>query len=199
LIRIPGIIFGAFLAASGHAGAAEPTTATAAQADAVLQARALVAAFQQELAGKLNAGLAAGGPVHAIETCRVEAPAIAARMSRESGWEVKRVGTRTRNSATGTPDAWERKQLEDFGPRLARVEPVAMLNRFEEIEQPAGTLQRYAQAIPTAAMCLTCHGAVEAQSPELRAALRLAYPDDQATGYREGELRGAFSLMRQKP
>jgi cytochrome c553 len=137
--------------------------------------------------------------VQAIETCKVEAPAIAARMSRESGWQVKRVGTRTRNTATGTPDAWEREQLEDFGQRLARGESPATLNRFEEIDQPAGTIQRYAQAIPAAAMCLTCHGDVQAQSPELRAALRRAYPDDRATGYREGELRGAFSLMRQKP
>jgi hypothetical protein len=60
-------------------------------------------------------------------------------------------------------------------------------------------VQRYAQAILMGAPCLTCHGAVETQAPELRLALQAAYPGDEAVGYREGELRGAFSLARQLP
>jgi len=49
------------------------------------------------------------------------------------------------------------------------------------------------QAIPTQAMCLACHG--ESLSQELQAVLHERYPEDQATGFKEGDIRGAFSLI----
>ena len=39
-------------------------------------------------------------------------------------------------------------------------------------------------------MCLACHGAEVA--PEVQAAIAERYPDDRATGYRAGELRGVI-------
>jgi hypothetical protein len=41
-------------------------------------------------------------------------------------------------------------------------------------------------------MCLQCHG--EALAPEVTQALAARYPDDRATGFREGQLRGALSI-----
>jgi len=187
------------LACAGLASAAEQSERSGSPADPVKEARALVAAFQQELSSKLVAALSEGGPVRAVEVCKVEAPAIAARLSQESGWQIKRVGTRARNTTTGRADAWEQRQLADFAQRLASGESPATLNGFEEIRQSSGRVQRYAQAIPMGASCLACHGAVETQAPELRRALQAAYPGDEAVGYREGELRGAFSLARKLP
>lgn len=177
-----------------HTGfASDPATIAGAPID---EARAVVAAFQQELATKLSAAMAAGGPVGAIAVCKTEAPAIAARLSRESGWQVKRVGTRVRNPETGVPDAWEQEELKDFARRLAAGAAPATVSVFAETMEASGRSQRYMQAIAVAAPCLACHGDPAAQSPELRAALQSAYPQDAATGYREGELRGAFSLQR---
>jgi hypothetical protein len=39
-------------------------------------------------------------------------------------------------------------------------------------------------------MCLACHG--ESLEPAVAAKLAAAYPKDQATGFRAGDLRGAF-------
>jgi hypothetical protein len=50
------------------------------------------------------------------------------------------------------------------------------------------------KAIPTAKVCLACHGS--AITPEVTAALDEAYPQDQARGYAEGDIRGAFSLSK---
>ena len=199
MIRNSALAFIAFIVFSSLALAAEPPQIASAPGEAVTDARTLVASFQQELARKLSAAMAEGGPLRAIDVCKVEAPAIAARLSRESGWQVKRVGTRVRNPLTGLPDAWEQEKLADFAQRLARGEPPTSLNTFEELNEPAGRVQRYVQAIPVGAACLACHGPVEAQSDELRSALQAIYPHDQATGYREGELRGAFSLKRRTP
>jgi hypothetical protein len=46
--------------------------------------------------------------------------------------------------------------------------------------------------IPTLPLCLTCHGDPKSFSPELKEALGKHYPADQATGFKDGDLRGVF-------
>jgi hypothetical protein len=185
-------------AAAGSATAGpRPAAASAAAATAPATAAAGIAAgFQQQLGAKLQAAMAAGGPVAAIEVCKTEAPAIAARVSRESGWEVRRVGTRVRNPATGRPDPWEQAQLAAFERRLAAGERPETIEVYAVVDAHGAPTQRYMKAITTAPQCLVCHGEATAQPPELRARLLERYPADQATGYRAGELRGAFTLQR---
>ncbi|WBX86486.1 DUF3365 domain-containing protein [Sphingosinicella microcystinivorans] len=55
-----------------------------------------------------------------------------------------------------------------------------------------GDQYRYMRAILTMPMCLACHGANIA--PEVTAAVRPNYPEDQATGFAPGQLRGALSI-----
>lgn len=158
---------------------------------------AVAAQFQSELGGALQVAMKGGGPVEAVEVCRVEAPAIAERLSRISGWQVRRVGTRVRNAATGTPDTWEASQLRTLAESLANLDTPARDDISAFINHDDGQEWRYLRAITTAPQCLVCHGDVAAQPQPLRAALAEAYPNDEATGYHVGELRGAFSLRRQ--
>jgi hypothetical protein len=160
------------------------------------QAAGIANRFGAELMGRLQAAMAQGGPVAAVETCQVEAPAIASRLSRETGWQVHRVGTRVRNPHTGQPDAWEQFALQELDRRVRAGEPSEKLVIATTVKEPQGDAHRYMRAIVTGPLCLACHGAPEQQSPELRAALGEAYPHDAATGYALGELRGAFSLRK---
>ncbi|MBK8132538.1 MAG: DUF3365 domain-containing protein [Gammaproteobacteria bacterium] len=166
---------------------------------AATEAHAIASRFQQELGGKLKAAMAEGGPVNAVRICKDAAPAIAARLSRETGWQVRRIGTRVRNPQSGLPDAWEQTQLADFQKRISAGEKPDTLSRFSTVDEPAGPYQRLVAAIPVAPMCLACHGDASAQPEALRAALKADYPHDTATGYKIGELRGAFSLKRAAP
>ena len=50
------------------------------------------------------------------------------------------------------------------------------------------------KAIPTADLCLACHG--ESINPDIAAAIDEAYPEDQARGFKSGDIRGAFSLSK---
>ncbi len=167
------------------------------EAGGIAEPAALAARFQQELGAKLQAAMQSGGPVNAIAVCRDEAPAIASRLSRQSGWQVKRVGTRVRNPLTGVPDAWEQRELMQFQQRLRGGEAASQIDRLEIIDDAQGQTARYMKAIVTAPPCLACHGARDAQPPALRAVLERDYPHDAATDYAAGELRGAFSLQRQ--
>jgi len=59
--------------------------------------------------------------------------------------------------------------LADLGDRVGVVRPITVVG-----------------------LCTRCHGDPASFSPELRAAISKAYPDDRATGFAEGDLRGFF-------
>ena len=98
-----------------------------------------------------------------------------------------------RRNTDNSADAWERAVLETFEARKAAGEDPAKLEYVAEVDQGGEATFRYMKAIPTQAVCLACHGG-DAVSPEVEAALKRYYPDDQARGFKEGDLRGAFTL-----
>lgn len=157
----------------------------------VEESRHLVAQFGAELKAELMKAMADGGPAAAIEVCHTRAPAIAARLSESSGARVRRTALRVRNPANA-PDALERSVLEQFSTEFAAGTVDGPLEAVFETRRGETLERRYMRAIPTDALCLTCHGGVLAA--ELAAAIARDYPDDQATGFEQGDLRGAFSV-----
>ncbi len=174
-----------------------PVSAGAAVPPVVLeQAAGIANRLGAKLTARLQDALAAGGPVAAIEICQNEAPTIASRLSRETGWQVRRIATRVRNPHTGLPDAWEQLALQELERRVRAGAQPEQLVISARVSEPQGEVYRYLRAIITGPLCVTCHGTKAQQSEELRAALERAYPHDAAIGYALGELRGAFSLRR---
>jgi hypothetical protein len=43
-------------------------------------------------------------------------------------------------------------------------------------------------------LCLQCHGTADTIAPEVRQAIETLYPNDLATGYTVGELRGLIRV-----
>lgn len=148
--------------------------------------RAAVDSFQQRLRAELGAAMTQGGPVAAIEVCQRRAPAIAAELGTQTGATLGRTALRVRNPANAA-DAWQRQTLEDFAQRLQSGAPATGIERFD-IGEDGGA--HYARAIVTETPCLACHGTH--LPPAVREALALRYPQDEATGFAAGELRGAF-------
>jgi cytochrome c553 len=52
------------------------------------------------------------------------------------------------------------------------------------------------KAIPMQAMCAACHGTKV--NKRLDEKIKTYYPDDRATGFQEGDIRGAFSVLIKK-
>ncbi len=155
----------------------------------LLPSRDLTRQFQQRLKAELEAAIAQGGPVSTIGVCRERAPVIAKELSAASGALVSRTALRVRNRGN-TPLPWQRDVLLRFQERMAAGEPA---DGLEWLETPAGEGARYMKAIPTGPLCLTCHGSDLAA--DVQAALRGTYPEDAATGFAVGDLRGAFSVV----
>lgn len=153
------------------------------------EAAAITQAFAAEMKGELEKAMQSGGPVHAISVCNEKAPGIAARHAKASGWTVGRTSLKLRQP-NNAPDAWEQSALAEFETRKAAGEAVDGLAKAEM----ADGRFRFAKAIPTAEVCTACHG--RDVKPEVGARLEKLYPADQATGFKPGDLRGAFTLSK---
>ena len=162
----------------------------------VEQSRQLTMQLGGQLKGELTKAIAEGGPIAAINVCYLRAPEIAAQLSQASGARVGRTALRVRNPSNA-PDELERTVLEQFAADLGSGPVDRPLEAVFEIRRGDAVERRYMRAIPTDALCLTCHGKTIA--PELAAAIARDYPKDQATGFEQGQLRGAFSVVWPAP
>ena len=158
--------------------------------------RAATKTLATQLGGTLKQEMAAHGPEAAVGVCKEMAPKIAADLSKQTGWKVARVGTRVRNTETGTPDAWDTKALTVFAERIKQGEKAEAMELAEVVVEPSGPFLRYAKAVAIQPPCLICHGSPDDIPKGVRARLQSEYPMDQATGYRLGELRGAVVVKR---
>jgi hypothetical protein len=154
-------------------------------------ARAAAMDFGATLLGELQKAIAEGGPVNAIGVCNLVAPRIAADKSTEKHMTIARTSLKLRQPAN-QPDAWELLQLQRFEAQKEAGESPATIEIGEYVDTGGKKMFRYMKAIPTGAVCLNCHGATLA--PEVTARLKELYPADLATGFKPGDLRGAFTI-----
>lgn len=157
------------------------------------EAKQAVMALGSTLKTQLQAAIKTGGPASAVDVCHKIAPATAAAISEERGMTLTRVSLKNRNPEMGVPNAWQTRVLQDFEARKAAGESPDQLAYSEIVDNE----YRFMKAIPTAQVCLTCHG-VDVQ-PEVAARISEFYPEDRATGYAEGDIRGAFVVVRPLP
>lgn len=145
-----------------------------AQRDRALAARDAMAT---RLKGRLMEVLSSDVPATAIVVCAEDAPQIAADVAREHDVSIGRTSFRLRNPKN-TPPAWTTQLVAD------RIdEPIYLTDG-----QKLGALL----PIRLEVACLICHGPEDAMSQEIKDALEEHYPEDQATGFHKGDLRGWF-------
>lgn len=138
-------------------------------------------AAQQSLGGQLVGALTQSvqrdGFAASIEFCRGEAPNVTAKIAAEQGVRLGRTSHKLRNPTNAAP-AWAAETVmaaAPGGPHLFRSSTGAI-----------GVLS----PIMTAELCVNCHGPAEKLAEGVGDAVAKAYPDDQATGFAPGDLRG---------
>lgn len=180
-------------------GAADHTKAAIeisdiAVAEHLSSSRATVKKFMGSLKGELMAAMKTGGPLNALSVCNTKAPAISATVSKENQLNISRVSLKNRNPENA-PTQWQAAVLKDFETqKAAGTDPKTL--EFHEVVNVDGKPQfHYMKAIPLAQpACLICHGD---QLPEdVKTKLSELYPEDKATGYKLGDIRGAFVVTK---
>lgn len=130
------------------------------------------------LMARLSEAIASGGADSAIAVCAQEAPEIAQRLAREHGVRIGRTSWKLRNSANDAP-VWAQLLVDE---------------RPEEERVRADRTGRLGVLMPIrlSAPCLQCHGPAEDLAAPVRERLAELYPNDEATGFEVGDLRGWF-------
>lgn len=169
--------------------------ALADEAKLLEEARALPATMVPKLLEVLLDEINKGGHANAITVCREKAPAMAKGLSEKTGWAIRRVSLKNRNPKAA-PDAWEEAVLREFEQRAAAGQSAATMDKSEVIEMDGKKVMRYMKALPIQELCLSCHGKSGNIPADVQAKLKDIYPDDKATGYDLGQIRGAITAKK---
>jgi len=119
-----------------------------------------------------------GDPAATIEVCRSAAPRITREVSTATGVRLGRTSHRLRNPVN-TPPEWARTVLA-VAPETPQL-----------LRGPSGELAALTP-IRLKPACEICHGPREAIDDAVISRLAELYPEDQATGFVAGDLRGWF-------
>lgn len=161
-----------------------PEPALDPEAEALARAKTGAKALGSTLMARVVEGLASGTPESTLVMCSEEAQGLTALVASEHGVKVGRTSDRLRNPTNAGPE-WAATWLasvKDTPP--GEIAPMTAV-----VEVEGGKAARFAAPIVIAEPCLACHGE---PSAAVKAELAKRYPEDRATGYALGELRGAL-------
>jgi hypothetical protein len=141
------------------------------------------------LSTRLARAIGESGPEGGIDVCSREARALTAEVSKRHQVEIGRTSTRLRNPANAARP-WLTGYLEQTsGKKAADVSPAVFdLDNRLGVVQPLATLP----------LCTSCHGPAENLSAPIKAVLERSYPEDRATGFAVGDLRGVLWVEVEK-
>ena len=149
-------------------------------------------ATKANLGKNLMAAIKNKGTEGAISFCNVHAISITDSMTKEMGVKsIQRVSDKARN-----------------GKNLASLEEIEYINTFKSnvekgedfdpIIKDLGEEYVYYSPIATNKLCMQCHGKKDQIKPEVLTRINTLYPEDQATGYSENQVRGMWKVVMTK-
>nr|WP_245667226.1 DUF3365 domain-containing protein [Leptospira tipperaryensis] len=148
----------------------------------------LIGDFQVDLQKNLQTTIQKQGVVAALEVCKTISPQKEKEIKEEFPMlKVRRVSEKPRKP-DHQPEEWEARIFKEWAEAMKTgMSPYTVIlseNNQVKILKPI-ILEN-----PT---CLKCHGGPKDISPAVAKKISELYPKDQATGYKIGDLRGAFS------
>jgi hypothetical protein len=145
------------------------------------------------LSSRLQAAMKEGGVPQAIAYCNLNAYPLTDSLAKANQAEIRRTSLLTRNPENA-PNMAEKVMLDEYAAAAGEgkeLKPQVVLLDDE-------TVAFYAP-IKVNAFCLQCHGKLgENLTEENYAIIKENYPDDQAIGYLDGDLRGMWSIKFQR-
>jgi hypothetical protein len=159
----------------------------------IAAAKVAIKRLAATLQTELKTAMQGGGPIAAVAVCNTKAIPLTSQISAEQGMNLSRVSLKNRNPSN-MPNKWQRVVLKDFEALSLAGKPVSEIAWSDTVSVDGGQEFRFMKAIPTSRVCLGCHGSDI--SPALKQQLQALYPQDQATGFGEGDIRGAFVVTR---
>lgn len=143
---------------------------------------------KQTLGKNLINAIQKKGTLGALEFCNIQAYPLTDSMATVHNAKIKRVSDKPRN-LSNKATTQEFKYIESYKAAVANNADLKPM-----VEKEGSTVYFY-YPITTNAMCLQCHGSSKEVSLETLAELKKLYPQDQALGYSENQVRGIWSIQ----
>lgn len=155
----------------------------------------IVSQAGKALSGVLLEALQQGGATNALPLCSVQAIPLTAALAQANQVALRRVSHRPRNPINQANDQ-EIDLIERFSSQLrsgSKPSPEAVVS-------PSGAVTFYAPIVINTNLCLRCHGQSGIDlDPQIIPILQERYPQDQATGFALGDLRGLWRVDFTRP
>jgi len=163
---------------------------TDAQKVALQRGKAIAAETLSLLSSNLQTAIQQGGVTNALPFCSLAASPLTAAMAGKHGVTIRRVTHKPRNPG-GRADAEEVAILKHFEAAMTGTNlPPPLVTNLT-----ASTATFFAPIILNNELCLKCHGDLRKDiSTENAAVIQHLYPQDEATGFKLGQLRGAWRI-----
>ena len=159
--------------------------------EALMDARKVSNQLAEKVRGLLLQEIGKGGFSSAVRVCSELAQEMTLQFNAEAGHHIRRISLKYRNPKN-VPDAYEQRRLEEFNILNQKKE---LSNEYSEVVEEQGKKYlRYLKPLIVAPLCITCHGSKENIPQEVKNILAERYPDDRATGFLVGDVRGAITV-----
>lgn len=175
-------------------GACGPSTGGEGQAkghDLLALGDSLALQAQQALMSQVAAAIGARGPAGAVGFCNERALPLTDSLAMHHRVGLKRLSDRARNPLNEVANEQDKSAWLSLQRMMSDTGVVKKHLLVRE-----GDAAVYYKAISLGMpMCLNCHGQREGEvAAETWAAIAARYPNDRATGYKLGELRGMWRI-----
>ncbi|HSP82517.1 MAG TPA: DUF3365 domain-containing protein [Gillisia sp.] len=145
------------------------------------------------LSEKLTEQMKLGGPALAIPFCNIEAMPLTRELSEEYDVTIKRTSDKLRNQEN-KPTTRELEIINIYHKLISEERELTPI-----VEVDNNNKKHYYAPILLKTNCLTCHGNVpEFVSVKTDSIIKSLYPFDMAIGYKDGDLRGIWSIEFEK-
>ncbi len=143
----------------------------------------------EELSGTLTAKMKDGGIPMAVEYCNIAALPLTSEISEIEHVSIKRTSLKIRNPQN-SPNEEEIEVMNMFLSMINKSKAPKPVVKLDESGKP-----HYYAPILIDAKCLMCHGTLDRElSKKADSIIKTYYPKDLATGFKEGDLRGIWSI-----
>jgi hypothetical protein len=159
------------------------------QEELILQGNQIVQESFQAFSAELKSALVEGGVINAVGYCHLKASPILDSISKAFNARISRISIKYRNPAN-SPDTLDITIINAYASQLAEGQALQ-----PHLEYSGNNIIFYSPIVIQNPMCLLCHGepgiTIDQANYDF---VRLNYPNDLATGYQLGDLRGVWKV-----
>jgi len=147
-------------------------------------------ATQTELLKNVSNAIQAAGPGFAIEFCNIRALALIDSLSKQNNCQIKRIAIKYRNPVDMPQTESEITQINQYYATHQRGDTLQPVVHFID-----DRIEYYQPILMAKKACLNCHGIPGTDiSKKTLEKIKQCYPNDLATGFAIGDIRGAWKI-----